>query len=110
MRKLLSPLFALALSLLLTGIAAEAKTAKVDQPAPDFTLVDVDGNKHSLSDFKGKYVVLEWVNYDCPFVMKHYGSGNLPALQGEYTRKRMSCGFRSAPRRPASRDILRRRH
>lgn len=87
MRKFLSPLFILVALFLLIGIAAEAKTAKVDQPAPGFTLTDVDGNKHSLSDFTGKYVVLEWVNYDCPFVMKHYDSGNMPALQKEYTGK-----------------------
>ncbi|MCZ6776738.1 MAG: thioredoxin family protein [Ignavibacteria bacterium] len=61
--------------------------AEVDHPAPDFTLPDNSGNKHSLSDFKGKFVVLEWVNYDCPFVRKHYRSGNMPSLQKMYTKK-----------------------
>ena len=61
--------------------------AEVDHPAPDFTLPDNGGNKHSLSDFKGKFVVLEWVNYDCPFVRKHYRSGNMPRLQKIYTKK-----------------------
>jgi len=79
--------FSLLAMLLAFTVVGGAKTAKVDQPAPDFTLTDSDGNRHSLSDFKGKYVVLEWVNYDCPFVMKHYGSGNMPALQEEYTGK-----------------------
>jgi hypothetical protein len=53
------------------------------QLAPPFTLPDAAGTKRSLADFKGKWVVLEWVNYDCPFVKKHYGSGNMPALQKE---------------------------
>lgn len=43
--------------------------------------------KHSLSDFKGKFVVLEWVNFDCPFVVRHYKSGNMQALQRKYTAK-----------------------
>ena len=50
-------------------------------PAPDFTLPDAAGAKHSLSQYKGKWVVLEWVNYDCPFVKKHYGSGNMQKTQ-----------------------------
>jgi peroxiredoxin len=45
----------------------------------------VDGQKRSLQDFKGKYVVLEWVNHGCPFVKKHYDSGNMQALQKELT-------------------------
>jgi peroxiredoxin len=56
--------------------------ATVGQPAPAFTLTDLDGKTHSLADFKGKTVVLEWVNPLCPFVVKHYEkSGNLPATQ-----------------------------
>lgn len=62
--------------------ATFAMAAVVGQPAPDFTLTDIDGNKHSLSDFKGKTVVLEWMNQECPFVVKHYEkSGNIPATQ-----------------------------
>ncbi|MEO0558267.1 MAG: thioredoxin family protein [Bacteroidota bacterium] len=49
--------------------------------APDFTLVDTSGETHTLSDYQGNVVVLEWLNYDCPFVGKHYGSGNMQALQ-----------------------------
>ena len=49
--------------------------------APDFTLPDAAGKHRSLSEFRGKWVVLEWVNYDCPFVKKHYGSGNMQKLQ-----------------------------
>jgi peroxiredoxin len=49
--------------------------------APDFTLPDAGGKNHALADYRGKWVVLEWVNYDCPFVKKHYGSGNMQKLQ-----------------------------
>jgi peroxiredoxin len=59
--------------------------ASVDHPAPDFTLEDTEGNSHTLSDYQGKYLVLEWVNFDCPFVRKHYGSGNMQSLQEAYT-------------------------
>jgi hypothetical protein len=56
--------------------------ATLGQPAPAFTLTDLDGKTHSLADFKGKTVVLEWTNPECPFVVKHYEkSGNLPATQ-----------------------------
>src|SRR5438046_5292316 len=55
--------------------------------APDFSLTDASGKTHSLSQYKGKYVVLEWFNPECPFVKKHYGSGNMQKLQGEYTGK-----------------------
>jgi hypothetical protein len=53
----------------------------VGQQAPDFVAVDTSGAKHKLSDFAGKFVVLEWTNPGCPFVRKHYGSGNMPATQ-----------------------------
>ena len=58
-----------------------------NQAAPNFTLTDTNGQKHSLSDYKGKFVVLEWFNPDCPFVKKHYNSGNMPNLQKQYTAK-----------------------
>ncbi|MGB3542966.1 redoxin family protein [Rubrivirga sp.] len=49
--------------------------------APPFTLVDTNGEEHALEDYAGQTVVLEWLNYDCPFVGKHYGGGNMQALQ-----------------------------
>ena len=58
--------------------------AKVDHAAPAFTLPDSEGTSHSLSDYIGSYVVLEWVNYDCPFVRNHYRSGNMQSLQKFY--------------------------
>jgi hypothetical protein len=57
------------------------------EQAPDFTLTDTQGQSHSLSDYQGKYVVLEWVNHECPFVVKHYDSGHMQILQKEYTQK-----------------------
>src|SRR2546425_12001710 len=59
----------------------------VGSAAPDFSLTDANGKTHSLSQYKGKYVVLEWFNPECPFVKKHYGSGNMQKLQQEYTSK-----------------------
>ena len=55
--------------------------------APEFTLTDTNGTEHSLSDFKGKYVVLEWTNHGCPFVKKHYNEGHMQALQKKMTGK-----------------------
>ena len=75
---------------LLTCVAASVSFAdepKVGSAAPAFTLKDSTGKEHSLSDFKGKFVVLEWFNEGCPFVKKHYTSGNMQKLQGEYTGK-----------------------
>jgi hypothetical protein len=66
------------------GALAQVATGKM---APDFTLTDTNGKQHSLSDYKGKFVVLEWFNPDCPFVKKHYNSGNVPQLQEYYTAK-----------------------
>lgn len=72
---------------LVTFAAGAYAEAEVGQAAPAFTLTDITGKTHSLSDFAGKHVVLEWTNYDCPFVKKHYGSGNMQKLQAEYTSK-----------------------
>ncbi|HRY29946.1 MAG TPA: thioredoxin family protein [Elusimicrobiota bacterium] len=86
MKKFLKSMFT---GLALLGLAAptHAKEPRIGQKAPNFTLQDVRGQKRSLSDFKGQYVVLEWTNPDCPFVRKHYDSGNMPALQKEMTAK-----------------------
>ena len=59
---------------------------EVGVAAPDFTLIDIDGNEHNLSDFKGKAVVLEWLSHSCPFVKKHYESNNMQGLQEKYTK------------------------
>ncbi|RZL89311.1 MAG: thioredoxin family protein [Variovorax sp.] len=70
----------------LMGTTAHAAPA-VGQKAPDFVAVDTSGKQHRLSDFAGKFVVLEWTNPGCPFVRKHYGSGNMPATQKAATAK-----------------------
>ena len=72
-------------SLIATSTAVAAP--QVGQPAPEFTLTDSNGKSHNLSDFKGKFVVLEWLNHGCPFVQKHYDGGNMQGLQKEYTGK-----------------------
>ena len=59
--------------------------AKVGEQAPDFRATDMNGKSVALSDFKGKVVVLEWTNHECPFVRKHYNSGNMQALQKQAT-------------------------
>jgi len=59
----------------------------VGQPAPDFTLTDAHGKAVKLSDFRGKHVVLEWTNPGCPYVRKHYDSGNMPATQRDAVGK-----------------------
>jgi peroxiredoxin len=64
-----------------------AESPKVGAAAPDFALTDAKGAKHSLADNKGKWVVLEWFNPECPFVKKHYGSGNMQKLQKEFMEK-----------------------
>ena len=66
-------------------MAAAQSQATVGEAAPSFTLPDTDGETHSLADFEGQYVVLEWLNFECPFVGKHYGSGNMQQLQETYT-------------------------
>jgi len=59
--------------------------AKVGEPAPDFTAPSTKGTPVSLDAYKGKVVVLEWTNHECPYVRKHYESGNMQALQREAT-------------------------
>lgn len=77
----------IALILFATTAMFASETAKVGSKAPEFTLKDTKGVEHKISDFAGKYVVLEWVNYDCPFVKKHYESENMQNLQREFTKK-----------------------
>jgi peroxiredoxin len=67
------------------GIANPGAQARIGAPAPGFTLADSTGKSVSLADFKGKTVVLEWTNHECPYVRKHYGGQNMQALQKKWT-------------------------
>lgn len=81
-------LIAAAVSTLTSALfAVSAFAATVGKPAPDFALTDINGKAVKLTDFKGKHVVLEWHNPACPFVVKHYDSGNMQGLQNKYEAK-----------------------
>jgi len=85
-RTLLVAVMTLAAAVSLTPLVASS-TPAVGQSAPAFSGIDTAGQKVSLEQYRGKIVVLEWTNPECPFVQKHYGSGNMQALQKEATAK-----------------------
>jgi len=89
MKKLLflSSLLIASLAFLNLTSETERSGATVGEPAPDFSVVDAYGNVHSLADFQGKYVILEWLNHGCPFVVKHYNGNNMQEMQKKYTEK-----------------------
>lgn len=60
---------------------------EIGKPAPDFSATGSDGKTYKLSDYKGKFVVLEWYNKDCPFIQKHYEPGNMQKYQDQYVKK-----------------------
>jgi peroxiredoxin len=72
----------IAVAAALIGIQAAAQ-----QAAPAFSLPDVNGKEHTLAQYAGKIVVLEWTNYDCPFVKKFYSVGAMQAMQEKYTKQ-----------------------
>jgi AhpC/TSA family len=78
---LLSTLLLGAASAVQAAGAGAADAPAIGQPAPDFSTVDSQGRMRHLADFRGKVVVLEWTNADCPFTRKHYTSGNMQSLQ-----------------------------
>jgi peroxiredoxin len=69
------------------ALLAVAQAARVGEKAPDFTATDTNGKAHKLSDYAGKYVVLEWTNRGCPYTQKHYNSSNMQKLQREWTAR-----------------------
>jgi peroxiredoxin len=79
MKHLLAPLALVAFMAATPALAV----ATVGQPAPAFTATDSNGRQVSLADFKGKTVVLEWTNPDCPFVQKYYSGGDMQKLQAD---------------------------
>ena len=68
-------------------VAGNAFAVAAGAPAPAFTIADTSGKAVQLADYKGKFVVLEWTNPECPFVRKHYSSGNMQALQKEFAAR-----------------------
>jgi len=69
------------------AVSIAAYAVRVGDAAPDFTGTDSNGKTHKLSEYRGKYVVLEWTNNGCPYTLKHYESGNMQALQKEWTAR-----------------------
>jgi peroxiredoxin len=77
----------ISLLVVLALFAVSVLAVKVGDAGPDFTGTDSHGQPHKLSDYRGKFVVLEWHNNGCPFTKKHYESGNMQRLQKEWTGK-----------------------
>lgn len=75
------------LMIILGFSAYAADLPEVGKMAPDFELQDTNFKSHKLSDYRGKIIVLEWLNHDCPFVKKHYVSQNMQKMQSAYTQK-----------------------
>jgi AhpC/TSA family len=76
------PIFAAVLLACSLSVAhAESGDLTIGQPAPNFTAVDSKGVSHTLNEYRGTPVVLEWTNADCPFTRKHYSSGNMQSVQ-----------------------------
>jgi peroxiredoxin len=69
------------------AVSVAAYAVRVGDAAPDFTGTDSNGKTHKLSEYRGKYVVLEWTNNGCPYTLKHYESGNMQSLQKDWTAK-----------------------
>jgi peroxiredoxin len=77
----------LAIGAMTLAAASALAAAAPGQPGTDFSLTDITGKPRKLAELRGKYVVLEWFNSECPFVQKHYESGNMQGLQKQYTGK-----------------------
>jgi peroxiredoxin len=73
--------YAMAVAILIFSALPVNAAVEIGKPAPEIEALDTNGNPFKLSDHKGKIVILEWTNHQCPFVVKHYGSGNMQAAQ-----------------------------
>ena len=92
MKGLVLPAVSMMVALILAPSTPSHLSAQLDGPqigeaVPDFNLPDTYGKDHSIADYRGKFVVLEWLNYGCPSVKKHYDAGNMQMLQEEYGEK-----------------------
>jgi peroxiredoxin len=84
-RRTFATMFASSAAVLLLTVGPSQAEVKVGTPAPAFSAVNTEGKTVNLNDYRGKTVVLEWTNDGCPYVRKHYGSGNMQALQKKWT-------------------------
>jgi peroxiredoxin len=84
-RRTFATMFASSAAIVLLAVGPSHAEVKVGAPAPAFSAVNSDGKTVNLNDYRGKTVVLEWTNDGCPYVRKHYGSGNMQALQKKWT-------------------------
>lgn len=94
MKKFYSSIGMVAVTLLMAGTTmacaqdgtavANGPALEIGQAAPAFSVADTNGQTHSLDQYRGKWVVLEWLNHDCPYVRKHYDNGVMQALQKKY--------------------------
>lgn len=80
---MMKALFFSLVSLTAVSTFAAKEGVELNKPVKDMEMTDTNGKKHKISDFKGKIVVMEWTNYGCPFVRKHYDSKNMQALQAQ---------------------------
>jgi|SRR5579883_1240206 peroxiredoxin len=81
------PLSRFALAAMAAALTLPLWAARPGEPAPDFTATDTYGRTHRLSDYRGKFVVLEWQNRGCPYTRKHYETGNMQRLQKQWTAR-----------------------
>lgn len=79
--------FSFAVLAAMLAVSTAAYAVRVGDAAPDFARTDTNGKTHKLSDYHGKYVVLEWTNNGCPYTQKHYNSGNMQVLQKDWTAR-----------------------
>ncbi len=88
MKTFITTIFALALTATIISAGnIGGSGVEIGESVPDFTLPDAAGEVHTLSEYDDKYIVLEWLNHDCPFVRKHYDTGNMQKLQARYGEK-----------------------
>ena len=83
-RTVVATVLAAAALLPVQNVRAQSASPTIGQPAPEFSLPDTYGAEHALADYRGEWVVLEWLNYGCPYVKKHYNSQNMQNLQAKY--------------------------